>query len=154
MSHEYLIPMVNVAPRLESVSFVNRNGTRTIHLSCHYKHFIWTVFSFYAEVEWWSLDTPPPDHLHHTIRHVGGDTGSVWNISMVVSGTAPLTVEVSGVERDGFKDLIPNSSPGGMKWMWSDRWQSASVLSRVNQVLPDWTTSLLVSVVIASHTVE
>lgn len=154
MTHEYLTPLVKVAPRLQSSSKINPNGTRTIHLSCHYEHFIWTVISFYGRVEWWSLATSPPYHLHHTIRHVGGDSGSIWNISMVISGTDPLPIEISGVERDGFHDLIPNSSPTGMKWMWSDRWQSASVLSRVDQVLPDWTTSLLVSVVISSHTVE
>ncbi|KAJ3347022.1 hypothetical protein HDU91_006871, partial [Kappamyces sp. JEL0680] len=154
LNHEYLEPTVDVAPALTSTSTVNPNGTRTIHLSCHYTHFVWTVISFNAHVESWSLSVPPPPHFHHTIRHVGGDGGTTWTLDFTIKGTEPLNVEISGVERDGFRHLLPNSSPHGMKWVWSERWQSGTVLSRVASALPDWTDGLFVGIVVANHIVH
>ncbi|KAJ3254880.1 hypothetical protein HK103_006776 [Boothiomyces macroporosus] len=146
---------VDVKPTIVSSSTINSDNTRTIKLRVDYPHFIWTVLSFQAKVKSWSLSVPPPDHIHHTIRHVGGDSFSPhWDIEFTIEGTDPLEIEVSGVERDGFRYLESNSSPHGMKWIWSDHFESASVLSRVERVAPKWTSGMYVGVVIVNHIIE
>ena len=146
--------LVDISPMLVSKSIVHPNGTRTIWLECQHEHFMWTVISFNARVNWWSLDTLPPKDFKHIIRHVSGDGGDKWSLVFNVQGTEPLDVDVSGLERDGYNHFVNNNSPTGMRWMWSDRWQSASILSKVERHLPRWTAPLLVSVVISNHLVE
>ncbi|KAJ3270959.1 hypothetical protein HDV01_007289 [Terramyces sp. JEL0728] len=145
----------DLKPTIISSSVVNSDNTRTIKLRVEHPHFIWTVVSFQARVKRWSLSAPPPDHIHHTIRHVGGDSfAPYWEFEFTIEGTDPLDIEVSGVERDGFSYLESNSSPHGMKWIWSDHFESASVLSRVERVVPKWTSGMFVGVVIVNHVIE
>lgn len=67
---------------------------------------------------------------------------------MVVHGHEPFSIELSGVERDGFHALEPNSHKSGMKWIWSDHFASRVVLERAAKALPDWTSSLFIGLVI------
>lgn len=150
-------------PYLSSTSTNHPNGTKSIHLTCHYTGFVWSVISFKAVVLGWSLKGMDPieGKDHYTIRHVGGHGGTEWSIDLLVNTTGSVDFEVSGVEREGFEHLIPAhkvqdgyDGSSGFQWLWSDHFESAVALRRCNDALPNWTTYLLVGIVTASHTVQ
>lgn len=151
----YPTPLSSKQPRLSSTSTNHANGTKSIHLTCHYDGFVWSVISFEAVVLQWSLGIDPvAGKDKYTIRHVGGHGGKEWSIDLLVNTTQPVHFEVTGVEREGFERLIPNSHQEGFRWLWSDHFESAAALRRCDDALPEWTTFLLVGIVAASHTVS
>ncbi|KAI8911532.1 hypothetical protein EDD86DRAFT_119506 [Gorgonomyces haynaldii] len=134
-------------PVLQTNRRLNSDGTQTIDIICHHEHFIWTVIAFSAEIESWSLSIPPPTRKQHKIRHVSGDVGTEWTMTMTVKGHQPITFNVNGLERNGYNLLVPNSSKDGMQWIWSDSYTSGSILAKVERSLPRWTSGMYVGMV-------
>nr|KAJ3419624.1 hypothetical protein HK105_006728 [Polyrhizophydium stewartii] len=156
------IPGATKPPQLRTTTTAvdPATGERNVTVSVYYPGYVWTVLSFDADVVAWSIAegvAPRRGGMHHhTIRHIGGYGCNVWNMSMTVRGADPIWMEVSGVERDSFTQLTaemhhsPRMSHRGMQWKWSDRWASASILSRVQGALPDWVAGMYMGVVVTN----
>eukprot|EP00842_Homolaphlyctis_polyrhiza_P005387 jgi/Hompol1/584/HPOL_005359-RA len=153
------IPGSATPPRVVSESVYDEaKNERTITLTVYYPGYIWNVVSFEAHVVSWSIagGTAPRTGsvAHHTIRHVGGHRCDHWNMSMTVVGREPIWMEVSGMERDGYHEMTsemhnsPRQSHLGMQWKWTDRWASASILSRMQGAMPEWTSGFFLGAVV------
>ncbi|KAJ3013713.1 hypothetical protein HKX48_005604 [Thoreauomyces humboldtii] len=149
---------------------------RRISLSCAYNHYIWTVLTFTARVQDWSLADktilePERDHKY-TVRNAGGYPTTSWNLDLVLHGDAPLVLELSALEQDTFHELVDedddegSAGEGGRRpvgtalgsvrvgraWKWTDRFGSARILADVERAMPDWATGLFIGVVVQVFT--
>ncbi|KAH6588415.1 hypothetical protein BASA61_005959 [Batrachochytrium salamandrivorans] len=154
-------------PRLTWTSaYDSQLDQRHISLSLDRPGLISTVLSFTADVISWSIGDDTLSHAgeshQYALRSIrGGDNSDRWNMTMVVKGDAPLWVEVSGVERDGFHTVSDVVHPvnsqrmahRGMLWKWSDQWASAKILSVVQDALPPWASGFYMGVVIVNYIV-
>ncbi|KAI9091535.1 hypothetical protein DFS34DRAFT_584447, partial [Phlyctochytrium arcticum] len=167
-------PSAASAPTLQVLSSTtdDKAKTRTLTLHCAYPNYIWTVLSFDAHVLDWSLSDKSLIDPHTTkpykIRNAGGYGTAAWNMTITLRNTGPVLMEISGLERDTFHEMeadvrspqerrergrLVGTKAGqgvavGRSWKWTDRWGSATVLSRVERVMPDWVTGLYLGVVI------
>ncbi|KND02739.1 uncharacterized protein SPPG_01822 [Spizellomyces punctatus DAOM BR117] len=165
-----LTPSPAPAPQIsvEIDSYDEKTDLRTLSIRCYYPHYIWTVLSFEGYVIDWSLSdrsmVDPSMPKRYRIRNAGGYTTNSWNLTLTLKGRDKIQMEISGLERDGFHELVVGEPKVqshrrgvgealgrveiGQSWKWSDRWGSAAILSRVESVMPDWTTGLFVGLVV------
>ena len=142
---------------------------RTFTVKCEAPHHIWTVFSFWADVVDWSLNEraylqepatqpPPPGRKgkRFVIRHAGGYGSHLWEFTLSVRGKEKVRMQVNALERDGFHELVDvnrklegSQLKVGKTWTWSERWGSATILERVEKVVPVWSSGLFVGVVVS-----
>ncbi|KAG0055922.1 hypothetical protein BGZ83_007045 [Gryganskiella cystojenkinii] len=121
-----LTDLIRDAPRLvaEEVSFDPTTGLRKLRLLCTHPNYIWTVTSFDAEVQNWSLSPSPlsvkktaseggeggSGASHYVVRNAGGYRSDGWRLDLEY--IAPkgdqdrLRIELTAMETEGFgKDV-------------------------------------------------
>ncbi|KAI8915080.1 hypothetical protein BC831DRAFT_487875 [Entophlyctis helioformis] len=134
---------------------------RTIDLVGYFPGYVWPVLSFYGHVRSWLVAdgsvARAGDSYHHTIRFVSGYPCNTWNMTLVLVGNETVPFEVSGIEADSFHEMTaemhdgPRADHPGMAYRWKGRWASASILSRLEAAMPDWTTGLYMASVVSVY---
>lgn len=151
-------PPMSELPQLDIQSNYDKStDSRNITITCYYPNYMWVVFKVEGNVLDWSLSDKsvlkPGKQNKYMIRTVGGYGSVLYKWSVIVKGSEPIPLTVLGVETDGFHELldikdhnVKSEKVGlGMRWIWSDRWGSAEILSRIENIVPNWTTGLFVA---------
>ncbi|KAJ3084339.1 hypothetical protein HK102_000694 [Quaeritorhiza haematococci] len=147
----------------------SKRKTREVLIQCyHPQHISTCVMLDGIQIIDWSLDAEVPEDLKYKkiqdvkptssnkprrlyVRHAGGYISNTWNMTLTVPASNKFWVEVSGIERDSYHQLVqPSASDGaspklGRSWAWSDRWETSRILGGVADAMPDWVTAYYAS---------
>jgi hypothetical protein len=152
-------------PKLSLISekLDTENGIRELTLQCYHPNHISTIIHFEAELAYWSLSEPPEKgHQRQIITFVSGYGSNVWTATFGIKDPSlgakknnKIKFHVGGMERDANEKLESWESAGArrkkvgggvyshgwLRWVWNEEYEAGKVLKKVEDALPEWTTS-------------